>query len=201
MNKKGLIIIISGPSGVGKKTIIDQFINDPELNLSYSVSMTTREPREGEVNGVDYFFVSNEEFDQAVANNELIEWAEFAKNKYGTPIKNLYDSINMGKNVILEIEVKGATDVVKKLKRDEYVSIFIVPPSIKELKRRLKKRDTEDWKKIKMRIKRAKQEVKMTKEYDHVILNDDASRAANEMKKIILGDLYIVNKGIDNGNQ
>ncbi|VEU63367.1 guanylate kinase [Malacoplasma iowae] len=194
MNKKGLIIIISGPSGVGKKTIIDQFINDTELNLSYSVSMTTREPREGEMNGVDYFFVSDEEFTKAIENNELLEWAEFAKNKYGTPLKKVYEQIEKGKNVILEIEVKGATDVIKKIKREDFVSIFIIPPSIKELKRRLKKRDTEDRKKIRMRIKRAKEEIKMTKDYDHVVLNDDATRAAIEMKKIILGDIYRVNK-------
>ncbi|MDE5952983.1 MAG: hypothetical protein K2G48_02575, partial [Malacoplasma sp.] len=114
--RQGKIIIISGPSGVGKKTIIDQVINNADLNLTYSISMTTRQPREHEKNGIDYFFVSEQEFEKAIANNELLEWAEFAKNKYGTPIKNLYKMINDQKNVILEIEVQGATKVKEILK-------------------------------------------------------------------------------------
>lgn len=185
MNKKGQIVIISGPSGVGKKTIIDQVINDPELNLVYSVSMTTRKPREGEQNGVDYFFVSKEEFDKAIENKELLEWAEFAGNKYGTPITNLRKQTELGKNVILEIEVQGATDVKKILNREEYVSIFIIPPTIRELKRRLKKRNTETRKKIRERMKRAKVEMKLINEYDHIVLNDDQFHAANKLKEIL----------------
>lgn len=185
MNQKGKIIIISGPSGVGKKTIIDQIIDDKDLNLSYSVSMTTRPSRESEVDGVDYFFVSEEEFQTAIENNELLEWAEFANNKYGTPIKNLYKMIEQKKNVILEIEVEGATKVKDILKREEYVSIFIVPPSIRELKRRLKKRDTETKDKIKKRIKRAKVEIKLVNEYDFQVLNDDAKVAAEKLRNII----------------
>lgn len=183
--KKGSIIIISGPSGVGKKTIIDQFIHNDELNLCYSVSMTTREPREGEVNGVDYYFVTNDEFNEAIKNNKLLEWAEFATNKYGTPIERLYEKINEGKNVILEIEVVGAMDVMAKLDENEYFSIFIVPPSIDELKRRLVTRNTESIEKINKRIERAKVEITTTRNYDYVVLNDDATRAANEIIKII----------------
>ncbi|MDE6082596.1 MAG: guanylate kinase, partial [Malacoplasma sp.] len=179
-NRQGKIIIISGPSGVGKKTIIDQVINNADLNLTYSISMTTRQPREHEKNGIDYFFVTEQEFEKAIANNELLEWAEFAKNKYGTPIKNLYKMINDKKNVILEIEVQGATKVKEILKREHYISIFIIPPSIRELKRRLKLRDTETKEKIKQRIKRAKVELKLQNEYDHVILNDDAKNAADK---------------------
>lgn len=185
MSKKGKIIIISGPSGVGKKTIIDQVINDKNLNLSYSVSMTTRLPRENEKDGIDYFFVSEEEFNNAINNNELLEWAVFANNKYGTPIKNLYKMIEQKKNVILEIEVEGATKVKEILNREDYISIFIVPPSIRELKRRLKKRDTETKQKIKQRIKRAKVEIKLVDEYDHKILNDDAILAADRLRQIL----------------
>ncbi|MDE6894243.1 MAG: guanylate kinase [Malacoplasma sp.] len=183
--RQGKIIIISGPSGVGKKTIIDQVINNADLNLTYSISMTTRQPREHEKNGIDYFFVSEQEFEKAIANNELLEWAEFAKNKYGTPIKNLYKMINDQKNVILEIEVQGATKVKEILKREHYISIFIIPPSIRELKRRLKLRDTETKEKIKQRIKRAKVELKLQNEYDHVILNDDAKNAADKLRHIL----------------
>lgn len=184
-NKKGKIIIISGPSGVGKKTIIDQVINNVDLNLTYNISMTTRSPREHEKNGVDYFFVSNEEFDNAIERGELLEWAEFANNKYGTPIKNLYKLIGENKNVILEIEVQGATKVKDILKREDYISIFLIPPSIRELKRRLKIRDTETKEKIKQRIKRAKVELKLQNEYDFIILNDDAKNAADKLRHIL----------------
>ena len=147
--------------------------------------MTTRQPREHEKNGIDYFFVTEQEFEKAIANNELLEWAEFAKNKYGTPIKNLYKMINDKKNVILEIEVQGATKVKEILRREHYISIFIIPPSIRELKRRLKLRDTETKEKIKQRIKRAKVELKLQNEYDHVILNDDAKNAADKLRHIL----------------
>lgn len=184
-NKKGKIIIISGPSGVGKKTIIDQVINNVDLNLTYSISMTTRLPREHEKNGVDYFFVSEEEFNSAIEKGELLEWAEFANNKYGTPIKNLYKLIGENKNVILEIEVQGATKVKDFLNREDYISIFLIPPSIRELKRRLKIRDTETKEKIKQRIKRAKVELKLQNEYDFIILNDDAKNAADKLRHIL----------------
>lgn len=189
MSKKGKIIIISGPSGVGKKTIIDQVINEKDLNLSYSVSMTTRLPRETEKDGIDYFFVSNNEFDEAIKNNELLEWAEFAGNKYGTPIKNLYKMIEQGKNTILEIEVEGATKVKEILNRKDFISIFIVPPSIRELKRRLKNRDTETKAKIKQRIKKARHEIKLVSEYDYKVLNDDAKVAAEKLRNILRNEV------------
>lgn len=185
MNKKGLIIIISGPSGVGKKTIIDQIINDEELNLSYSISMTTRKPRENETHGIDYFFVTEEEFQKAIKENKLIEWAEFASNKYGTPLNSVFDKVSQGKNVILEIEVQGATSVKKFFDKKDYVSIFIIPPSLEELHQRLLKRNTETPEKIRNRLERAKIEMGLQKEYDYVILNDISSRAAQELKSII----------------
>lgn len=181
----GLIIIVSGPSGVGKKTIIDKFINDPKLNLCYSISMTTRKPRINEINGVDYFFVTDEEFNKAIKQDQLLEWAEFANNKYGTPINKIFEKIQEGKNIILEIEVQGATTVKRLLPRDSFISVFIVPPSIDELEKRLRTRNTENEEKIKVRIERAKKEINLVDEYDYTVLNDDADVAAEKMKKII----------------
>lgn len=128
---KGLLIVISGPSGVGKGTVRDLFVGDPELNLAYSISMTTRTPRKTETNGVDYFFVSEDEFKKAIANDELLEYAKFVGNYYGTP-KAYVDKLRAeGKNVLLEIEVQGAKQVVEKC--PEALSIFIIPPSLDEL--------------------------------------------------------------------
>lgn len=189
MNKKGLIVIISGPSGVGKKTLIDQFINDYSLNLTYSISMTTREARKDEKDGVDYFFVDENTFQDFIANNKLIEWTEFAKNKYGTPIENIYRQINAGKNVVLEIEVEGATEVKNKLGQDEFISIFIIPPSLNELRNRLETRNTETKEKIDERIRRAEHEIKLVNEYNYVVLNDCHERAAKEMREIIQNEI------------
>ncbi len=187
---KNKIIIISGPSGVGKKTIIDQFINEPDLNISYSISTTTRKPREGEINGRDYYFLSQEEFNEKIKNNEFLEWAEFAGNKYGT-LKSVINAILETKNVILEIEVQGAIQVIDKIKElnKELVSIFIVPPSLEELERRLRTRNTETEEKIKLRLAKAHDELKVTNVYDYVVTNDDAIRAANEVKAILRGNL------------
>ncbi len=187
---KNKIIIISGPSGVGKKTIIDQFINEPDLNLSYSISATTRKPRDGEINGRDYYFLSNEEFDEKIKNNEFLEWAEFAGNKYGT-LKSVINAILESKNVILEIEVQGAIQVIDKIKelQKDLVSIFIIPPNLKELERRLRMRNTETEDKIKLRLAKAEEELKVTEVYDYVVTNDDAFRAANEIKQILRGNL------------
>ncbi len=184
------IIIISGPSGVGKKTIIDQFINIKELNLSYSISATTREPRQGEINGRDYYFLSMDEFNQKIKNDEFLEWAEFAGNKYGT-LKSVINAILETKNVILEIEVQGAIQVIDKIKElnKELVSIFIVPPSIEELERRLRNRNTETEEKIKLRLIKAQEELKITNVYDFVVTNDDATRAANEVTQILKDNL------------
>ena len=121
--KKGLLIIISGPSGVGKGTIRSYFMNDPELKLAYSISMTTRSPRVGEKDGIDYIFTTKAKFEEAIANDELLEWAEFVGNYYGTPISQIEKLRNEGKNVILEIEVKGATQVREKC--PDALSIFI----------------------------------------------------------------------------
>lgn len=176
MKKKrnGKIIVISGPSGVGKKTIWTPIINEAKFNLVFSVSMTTRKKRKGEINGKDYFFVTKRQFEEAIASHELLEYATFADNYYGTP-KKFVDSVRTkGKNVFLEIEPKGGLqiiDICKKNKDSNILTIFVVPPSLKELEKRLTKRGTESQDVIKQRVEQAKWEIKQQKYYQYVIVN------------------------------
>ncbi len=185
MAKKGLLFIVTGPSGVGKKTILDKLINKEELNLKYSISLTTRKPRINEVNGIDYFFVDENEFDQRAKNGEFIEWAEFAGNKYGTLKSQVYEFIENGKNVILEIEVQGGQNIISQFSNDEYISIFITPPSIQELENRLVKRGTESLEKIKFRLEKAEGELKFAELYNEIVLNDDIESAAKKVEDIM----------------
>ena len=133
MNKQGKIILISGPSGVGKKTIIDLLKTNENLNLSYSISYTTREKRKTEINGKDYFFISVEEFKQKIKNGDFLEYAVFCNNYYGTDKNQVISMINNGFNVILEIEVQGAKNVLNIIPKNSIISIFILPPNIEEL--------------------------------------------------------------------
>lgn len=181
--KKGNLIILSGVSGVGKNTIIKELFDDPSLNMVYSISMTTRSMRPNEVNGNHYFFVNNEEFDKAIANNELLEWAEFCHNRYGTPRKFVETKLKEGKNVVLEIEVKGALNVMKLV--PEAISIFILPPSLDELSRRLRERATESDEVIEARIIEAQKELTFKDYYKHLVVNDTLVKAVNEIKKIV----------------
>ena len=173
-NKKGKIILISGPSGVGKKTIWTPIISNPKLNLVFSVSMTTRKKRKGEVNGKDYFFVTKRQFEEAIASHELLEYATFTNNYYGTPKKFVDNVRSKGKNIFLEIEPKGGLqviDICKKNKDNDILTIFIVPPSLKELEKRLTKRGTESKDVIEQRVEQAKWEIKQQKYYQYVIVN------------------------------
>ena len=129
--KKGLLVILSGPSGVGKGTVRKRIMKSDEINLVYSISMTTREPRRKEKEGVDYCFVSNKTFDEHIKNDDFLEWAEFVDHRYGTPKSKVEELRNEGKNVFLEIEVNGANQVLSKVKDDKVVSIFLMPPSLK----------------------------------------------------------------------
>ncbi|MGL4948463.1 MAG: guanylate kinase [Mycoplasma sp.] len=181
--KKGKLIILSGVSGVGKNAILNELFKDHTLNITYSTSMTTRPMRVGEVNGKNYFFVSNEEFDNAIENNELLEWAPFCENRYGTPNSFVEEQLNDGKNVILEIEVKGALNVMQK--RPDAISIFLIPPSLDELRSRLEKRGTETEEIIDMRINEAKKELKFKDRYNHVVVNDVLVDAIKKVRKII----------------
>lgn len=183
--KKGKIVIISGPSGVGKKTVLDKVMSDSSLNLTYSISMTTRNMRPGEVDGKDYYFVSNEQFDDAIKNGELIEWAEFCNNKYGTPKRALESQIALGKNVILEIEVVGALNILNMFKKEDLLSIFIIPPSLEVLRQRLLNRGSENEETINKRVDRAREELEVKKHYQYVVINDEVDRVVAEIKNII----------------
>ncbi len=183
MAKKGLLIVISGPSGVGKGTVLKEFINDPSLKLAYSVSMTTREKRPGEIEGVSYDFVSRAEFDKARDEGELLEWCEFVGNCYGTPLKGVERLRNEGKNVLLEIEVQGCQQVRKKC--PDALTIFIVPPNMEELENRIRGRRTEPEEIVQQRLAKATKEMEMIGQYKYVVCNEDPKLAADIIRVII----------------
>lgn len=183
--KEGLLIIISGPSGVGKGTIRRNVMGDDSLNLVYSVSMTTRSRRETEVDGVDYFFVSREEFDRNIKAGNFLEWAEFVGNRYGTP-KHYVDELRaQGKNVVLEIEVEGTKQVLSRCKGSNVVSIFVIPPSYEDLEKRIRHRSTEPEDVIQKRLQKARKEMHLKYHYEYVVLNDRPGRAGKEIREII----------------
>lgn len=185
--KKGLLIVFSGVSGVGKGTILSQLMPMEDLNLAYSVSMTTRKPREGEIEGVNYFFVSKKRFVQAIKNDELLEHARFVGNDYGTPRAYVEQMREQGKNVILEIEINGAKQIMEKC--PDALSIYIVPPSIEELERRLRERSSEDEETIMKRIAKARRELEDMDFYEHVVCNDKLDVAIEEVRQIILEEI------------
>lgn len=181
--KKGLLIIISGPSGVGKGTVRNYFMNEEDLKLAYSISMTTRAPRENEKDGVDYIFTSKEDFEKAIHDGELLEWAEFVGNYYGTPMSYVEKLRNEGKNVLLEIEVQGAMQVSEKC--PDALSIFIIPPSMEELEKRIRGRRTEPEEIVQQRLAKASKEMKMVNNYKYIVCNDDPKLAADMIATII----------------
>lgn len=184
--KKGLLIVLSGPSGVGKGTIRKQVFNDESLNLCYSISMTTRPPRSKEIEGVDYFFVSREDFEKGIQNDDFLEYATFVGNHYGTPKAYVERLREEGKNVFLEIEVEGAKQVLKKYKDDkDVVSIFLLPPSIEELEKRIRGRRSEEEEIIQERLGKAKREMGLKGNYQYNVLNDNIYRSSDEIKEII----------------
>lgn len=178
--------MLSGPSGVGKGTVRKALFNQEDIRFQYSVSATTRNPREGEVNGVDYFFKTREEFERMIANNELLEWAEFVGNYYGTPIAYVEQTLQQGKDVFLEIEVQGALQVKKAF--PEGVFIFLAPPSLSELKSRIVGRGTETEDVIHNRLTVAKEEIEMMDAYDYVVENDEVQLACDRIKAIVVGE-------------
>ena len=186
MKKRGLLIIMSGPSGVGKGTIREELMKKDDLNLHYSVSMTTRGMRPGEVNGREYYFVSREEFDENIAKDNLLEWAEFVGNRYGTPRDKVEKMRNEGKNVMLEIEVNGTAQVLSKVTDSGVISIFIAPPSLEELENRLRGRGTESDEVIKSRVAKANHELGFKNQYKHIVINDDLLDAVDNVRHIIL---------------
>ena len=183
LNDRGLLIVISGPSGVGKGTVRKALFEMPKHNLTYSISMTTRKKREGEVDGKDYYFVSKEEFEKKIEENKFLEYAEFVGNYYGTPLDKVNEQLDLGNEVVLEIEVEGALQVKKKV--PDCVMIFIVPPGKEALYQRLRKRGTESEDVIQQRIEKANREFKLAKYYDYIVVNDEVSNAADRIMAII----------------
>lgn len=183
LNDKGMLIVISGPSGVGKGTVRRALFEKRGHRLVYSISMTTRKPREGEVDGVDYYFVSREEFQKRIDNGQFLEWAEFVGNYYGTPKDKVDEQIENGKEVVLEIEVNGALQVLNKVK--DAVSIFIVPPGKQALYDRLHRRGTEPEEVIQERMAKANREFQLAHKYDYIVVNDDVDNAADRIMAII----------------
>lgn len=179
---EGILIVISGFSGAGKGTLMKRLINDYD-NYALSVSMTTRKPREGEVHGVDYFYVSKEEFEQAIKDEKLIEYAQYCDNYYGTPKDYVDEKLKEGKNVILEIEVQGAMQIKKKF--PETLLLFVTPPTAVELERRLRARGTETEEVIKSRLLRATEEASSMDFYEYLVINDDLDICVKEMDSII----------------
>ena len=182
MSECGKLIILSGPSGVGKSTVVAKAMKLRD-DLCFSVSVTTRKPRPGEVNGKDYFFISKEQFDQMAENNELLEYATYVENSYGTPLRFVEDRLSNGINVILDIEVQGARQVFTK--RPDALTIFILPPSMQALEQRLSARGTETPQTVAARLSRAKQEIQEADFYQYMIINDTVDMAAEELNAII----------------
>ncbi len=183
MSKRGLLIVISGPSGVGKGTVRAEFMKNEDLNIAYSISMTSRQKRPGEQEGVDYFYVTREEFEKAIEEGKLLEWTEFVGNYYGTPLEYVNKLRDEGKNVVLEIEVEGAMNV--KNKCPDAIMIFITPPSMEELERRIRGRRTEAEEIVQQRLAKAEREMTYVGQYKYVICNEDVALAAELITVII----------------
>ena len=184
MFNNGMLVIISGPSGSGKGTIVKKL--RPENNFALSVSMTTRKPRPGEINGVDYFFCTPEKFKNIRDNNGFLEHAQFCGNFYGTPRFYVEEQIKNNKFVVLEIDVNGALQVKEKF--DNCVLIFLIPPSMDELANRLINRNTETPETIEDRLYRAREEVKLIDKYDYLIVNDEIDLAVKKINMIVTAE-------------
>ena len=182
MGKRGKLLVISGPSGTGKSTVIGRLMERMD-GLEFSVSATTRSPRPGERDGVDYFFVTRERFDEMVENDELLEHAAFVGNSYGTPRPQVEARLEQGITVILDIEVQGAGQV--KAKMPEAVTVFLAPPSLEALEQRLRGRGTESEETIRQRLETAKTELLLAPNYDYTVINNDPDEAAEEIRAIL----------------
>lgn len=182
MKKENLIIVVSAPSGVGKTTVI-QYLMRQRDNLALSISATTRAPRRGEKNGVDYYFMSTEEFEEKIKNNEFVEYARVYDDLYGTLYSEIHRHINSEKDLILELDVQGMRSIKNKF--PQAVTVFMLPPSLEEMEFRLKNRGTESEEKIQKRLKRAFEEMKVRSEFDYTIVNYEIEQSANDLNAII----------------
>ncbi len=185
-NNKGLLIVISGPSGAGKGTVCRELLSHSDCNLELSVSATTRKPREGETEGVSYFFKEQEQFLRMIEEDAFIEYARVYDHYYGTPKEYVISKLEEGKDVILEIDVQGAMKVKKYFQ--DAVYIFIMPPSFEELKNRIIRRGTESAKDIKKRMRNAYEEICSVGNYDYVVLNDDVKAAASKISCVLTAE-------------
>ena len=183
MTDRGLLIVLSGPSGVGKGTVRQAIFENDGTNFDYSISMTTRKKRVGETDGVDYFFRTKEEFETLIENGGLLEYAEYVGNYYGTPLAYVEETLASGKDVFLEIEVQGALQVREKM--PEGVFIFLTPPDLVELKSRIIVRGTDEMAVIEERMEKAIEEIEMMRLYDYAVVNDQVENAVRNVKQII----------------
>lgn len=195
MTASGLLIVLSGPSGAGKGTLCQELRKEMP-HLHYSVSVTTRPPRPGEVEGVNYHYITKEKFEQMLANNEFLEWAKVYDNYYGTPKKKVMEVLERGEDIILEIDIQGAMQIKKQF--PEGVFIFIVPPSLQELEKRIIKRGTDSAEVIKKRLSCVLDELSYVSEYDYIVVNDEVPKAVEKLKAIIVAEKCRPQRGIFN---
>ncbi len=191
---KGNLFIVTGPSGAGKGTVLGRVMPSME-DLHYSVSATTRVPREGEEDGVNYYFLRKEQFLEMIGQGAFLEHAEYVGNYYGTPAGPVDECLNKGMDVVLEIEVQGA--LIVKQKRPEAKLVFIIPPSFSDLELRLRSRGTETEETIAKRLEKAREEYQMADQYDYIVLNDKVEKAADELRAIILASRCAVGRRIN----
>ena len=192
--EKGLLIVLSGPSGVGKGTVRKKIFEDPTTSYKYSISMTTRHMREGEIDGVDYFFKTKEEFEALIKDDQFIEYAQYVGNYYGTPVQYVKDTMEEGHDVFLEIEVQGAKQVKDKV--PDGVFIFLTPPDLAELKSRIIGRGTDEMSVIEERMAVAREEIEMMALYDYAVVNDEVPLAVQRIKDIIASEHFRVDRVI-----
>ena len=182
MKNQKKLIILTGPSGVGKGTVVKEILSK-EKNIWLSISATTREPRDGEQEGENYYFLNQEKFKEMIEQNLFLEWAQFAGNYYGTPLSSVNEKIKKGFNVLLEIEVEGAKQIKEKF--PESLSIFLLPPDKAELERRIRNRGTEKEEAIKKRLLRARYEISVSNQFDFELTNHNVNETAKEILKLI----------------
>ncbi|MCO7174646.1 guanylate kinase [Sporolactobacillus kofuensis] len=192
--EKGLLVVLSGPSGVGKGTVC-KALRKRGTDLQYSISATTRKPREGEIDGVHYFFKTRDQFQQMIDQDKLLEWAEYVGNCYGTPVDYVRDTINAGKDVILEIEVQGALQIKQRF--PEACFIFLAPPNLRELKNRIMGRGTETAALIESRMTVAKSEMELMQNYNYVVENDQVDKACDRIEAIVRAEHCRVDRLIE----
>ncbi|MDR2832351.1 MAG: guanylate kinase [Streptococcaceae bacterium] len=199
MKERGLLIVFSGPSGVGKGTVRKEIFDTPNHAFEYSVSATTRAPRAGEVDGVDYHFISKEAFEEKIKNNQMLEYAQYVDNYYGTPLDYVNKTLDEGKDVFLEIEVQGAAQIKEKV--PDGLFIFLAPPNLDELKARIIGRGTDAPDVIEARMQTAKKEIEMITLYDYAVVNDEVQLAAERVKQIVSAEHFRVNRVMDKYQQ